>query len=927
MSDVLLVESNGTLPQESTTKINSIPSVDNTQRNLNAIISSKNKVSLHETAIAMNITVSDAALDRVRFMTANFDGLSNYARTRLVSIAFANEVMAGSNSMDNASAAKVMDLLMSDYAKRKETQATIRTTEEDYTPDLATERDLQYLRLHGGTVLEQMYRSKRISKSQAVAFASVMETGEYDMTPLDRARAISFIVAHQDLSKINMFDNDIGNLVADTLMRAHALESVQAQSANPDRVPLANFVGIAVSANNEFRDCFTNDSMRMLVEAIVEKDKMPTEIQNLTQILDITRNHPEIEAVSFDMYDTLVQWSSGQEERRDRMDTLAVTILEEKYGITLTEAEFAQISREAWRKRWDEFQAAGNEVKIEETMKWMLDDVIRLKNITHLQDQVQGQSRGVAKLWNRFVTKSEPANNASQLRNQIVQDLVKSWYTVELETACAMPGALDTLRQLNAMGVKVALTSNASWSGEHIRRVLHKFGLLEYFYNFDRNNLDQAAISYSSQMGKMKKPHITDFFHYSWDKLGVSGYDRIIHVGDNPWDDAMGGKNAGANAIQYNNPDLTAYRDLDKADFYHNNYSGYAERALQAHLYSQNQEAKAEIDQMMENYHVPAHERARMREMAQEIYHKSREVTGPAYLALVDQQLKRLANGEMDMMLCLARDGLGMAVVAKLMRFLEPDVYKGVKADQIKYMHVSRAFVDRFDDDAQFRETYKKYIKQLGIDKAKKVILTDQICGSGKTFLKFEALLKDLDPAKVVDGQFLDISEYARLNVPHVHGFLQDNGNAGINLDPYNMLLVFEALYNGPYSSATAIEDKKRGVGPKIARKNPTENVAARGYSRESLLLLNQVAIKGLMDAAQNLHRRRLLGYQDQNPVDVAQTFQKFITDQPSPTWINIWRSIPWEDHGDWYLAAAHAGESGIFGAFNEKIVVGAGGQ
>lgn len=868
-----------TVPPERSKVLKQLPSPPVLYQETSKLVHEPANLKLQDVSDRLGLSVGKKAIDKIRLMypDVKFDHCSNLSKARLARIAVMHELLFGSgNPPPTSISEKAIDLSITEYSMRDEVHAKVKLAKEEFMPETALKKDLDYIRANGGGAFESRVLDGRLSREQAIAITSVFESGDFQLTSLEKTQILNHISKNPDSSVINFIGSSgsltqeqIKKVMLEIKLRTRVLNNILnfsfSKGENRDGIPLSSFSGVIDRCMYEFRECQNNDGLRVLVKEIVAKDHLPEKITRLTDIPEILKNHPEIKAVSFDLYNTLVGWSSTQGERKGRMNTVSANSLREKFGLNITEEKFRKISDAAWAKRWRNFQSKGVEVKIDETLGWMADDVLRDLSITN-------------------------GKNLSGLRQELVNNLRGNWYKVELETAIAIPGAVDTLRQLKALGIKVCLTSNASWSGEHVRRVLNRFDLLPYF----------DAISYSAEHGKMKHPNVGDFFHHSWEKLKVNS-SQVLHVGDNVVDDIQGATNAGAKAILYKNPTSMISEERKPSENYH-------QKALEAHTRAQNQEAISRIENMMEMYNVPLVERERLRIMAREVYQKTRDVVAPSHIALSEVLLQRLAKKETDLVLCLARDGLPFAVVQKQLLFLEPERYKGVNKDQIKYMYISRRFIDQISSDPDFRQKYAAYVKQLGVDKAKKITITDLFCGSGKTHRGIRDLFKD----KQIEGYYTDSAQIGKKDIAN-HSFLKEStGDYAAGLSNLNMLLLFETLFSGPFeSSQDMLPDKQGRISPKMIRKNPAPEALSRGLSKESLLVLNYVAVRGMVDAVETTHRKRMLGFSDPSSKKIMEKFYTFISATPTDAWKDIWRSIPWQDYGIWKLASQNEIEQG----------------
>jgi HAD superfamily hydrolase (TIGR01549 family) len=768
------------------------------------------------------------------------------SRIKVLSLIAARSLAVSASEEDASSQA--IDYILTDPGLRTDIRVKAAGIENS---EASREIDASFIREYGGKALERRFLDETISRDQAISLAFVFQQMP-GLGMLDRARAItSLFDQSMDLTTLSPELKTIRENYQLAQMVFVKILGIAVPRRSFDKTPLSIFSGEAKTALDEIKACSNTNTLKTRIGEILGTQDIPTKIDDLRNIVGILKQNPDIKAVSFDLYDTLVQWTSNQGERRGRMDKLSVDLLKQKYGINVNSEQFHAVSLKAWERRWVEFQEKGIEVDIKDTLGWMVD----------------GVTLGIG----------------PRQRTEIIHDLEKTWYKVELETAAPMPGALDTLRAIKALGVKTCLTSNASWSEAHLRRVLTRFGLLEYF----------DAISYSNETGRMKHQTDPSFFHYSWGKLGVRP-EQVLHVGDNPWADQQGARNAGAKSVLYDNP--SSFVEIETHREYWESTEAYANKAYEFFRRSQNQAAIEMINGLMEQRKIPLAERERLGVMAREVYQKTRDVVAPAYIALSETLLQRLAHGESDINLCLARDGLPMAIAQKLLLHYEPERYPGVRPDQIRYLHVSRRFLERRPDDPEFAQKYADYVARLDVGQAQKITITDLLSGSGKTHEGMKKILQ----GKQVDGFYIDSHQRS----PSYHSLLNDTLGPAQHLSSDNMLILFETLFSGPYESAADIINKSVGYAPELHGKHLPPEVLVRGLSEQSILLLNRIAIRGIIDSVETTHRRRSLGMVDQSDTEIMSRFYAFINNKPTDAWVDIWRTIPWQDYGKWYIAS-----------------------
>lgn len=109
------------------------------------------------------------------------------------------------------------------------------------------------------------------------------------------------------------------------------------------------------------------------------------------------------------------------------------------------------------------------------------------------------------------------------------------------------PDAVPTLQALRAMGLKLGLLSNTHWPRRFHEYFLARDGLADL--------LDVRC--YTSEMTRTK-PH-PDAFAHVLAALGVDDPSTAVFVGDRPYDDIFGARQAGLRAVLRPNRDVPAH--------------------------------------------------------------------------------------------------------------------------------------------------------------------------------------------------------------------------------------------------------------------------------------------------------------------------------------------------------------------------------
>lgn len=104
--------------------------------------------------------------------------------------------------------------------------------------------------------------------------------------------------------------------------------------------------------------------------------------------------------------------------------------------------------------------------------------------------------------------------------------------------------ALALFQALRARAIRIGVLSNTLWSRDEHERIFERDGVLSHI---------DAAV-YSSEIG-YTKPH-PEAFRAVLDRLGVDDPADAVFVGDRPYDDIHGAKNAGMRAVLIPHSDI-----------------------------------------------------------------------------------------------------------------------------------------------------------------------------------------------------------------------------------------------------------------------------------------------------------------------------------------------------------------------------------
>jgi len=288
------------------------------------------------------------------------------------------------------------------------------------------------------------------------------------------------------------------------------------------------------------------------------------------------------------------------------------------------------------------------------------------------------------------------------------------------------------------------------------------------------------------------------------------------------------------------------------------------------------------------------------KELGKEVYRQTRENVAPAYILIADKILNQLHDDPDAIMFALARDGLPISLAAEHLREKQ-DQFKGIDPKRIQYLHYNGQFnplVGGTTQDEAFFDRYREYLQQMGVNDAKKVILADSQCAVGLSYKGLGLLLREVNPAIKIEGQFIDLWPNGTNDT---HGLLQDVYNPDFHLNVQNnRMQLIEALYSGTKNSATDIvrNEETGQYEPVVADKNPSELTAIRGLPADMLTLLNVVAIKGITDATDDYSR-----IIQEDPKDVIGRYVQFASGTATEGVQDLQDTIPWQRRKEqWYL-------------------------
>src|SRR3989344_5867539 len=278
---------------------------------------------------------------------------------------------------------------------------------------------------------------------------------------------------------------------------------------------------ICLDINSDVRR-IKNSPEKYLAE-LKEKEKIPETIGSLEELVQIIDKHPEIKGVSFDMYDTLVQYFTSSKERQATKEKRVVAYLSAN-GIKLTIEEFKAYYQKIFKEKHEAPTKGNNrEMRAYDALLEMVQRILKDKKI--------------------------PQNNKDA--EQIAKGMEKVMLDVSYECATPIPEAITALQELKARGIKTVVTSNYIFDEGQVVKLLKRFGLMDY--------VDEVVVSSTVGVKKSGSDKTGAIFAHTLQKLGLPS-SSVLHVGDNKRTDRLAPSHVGIKGIQYHQPENLHHR-------------------------------------------------------------------------------------------------------------------------------------------------------------------------------------------------------------------------------------------------------------------------------------------------------------------------------------------------------------------------------
>lgn len=570
------------------------------------------------------------------------------------------------------------------------------------------------------------------------------------------------------------------------------------------------------------------------------RERVPGSVRSLTEMIQVVDENPDIKGVTFDMFDTLVQWCSASEERKalvyERMSAYFAL-----RGVQMDAESLMELRNETKRP-------------YEATPAWKTGGEYRMHDV-------------YVDMCSRLLGEELPSD--PDLRSQALDEHARSLESivreVDAETAVAMPGARETLEALRARGVRIGVVSNFSYSSESVRRLLGRFGLLPL--------IDTVVVS--SDVGARKSGRDPEgrIFVAASDALGVST-DRMVHVGDEIRADKAGPEAIGMAGIVYYN-ESAAQKLLKQMSPDHPSYARTCERILHEGLET---DASAYFDHLSRKKGIEYP--SSFKQDCMLMYDAALDVYGPMLIRFCEKNLDHLlTDAPTTINLCTGRDALAMYLIQRKLLTLFPEKYGSISPNRIQYLPVSRRMILQEKSPWQLKDPEQaiRYLEhQLATGGASAITLKDltaiRFIDSGVEG-KIQDAFADALPGIRVTGEYI-ISNRTATGQPETrHGFMLEAGRwPEYRVEGYpavwkgDFLHIQEDLFNGIRSSPLTISERAGALRPSeedraVQSATPGDAEGLPGFDMPGgYEVFKRLILKGLLDSTRMYARQEQLG-------------------------------------------------------------------
>ncbi len=725
---------------------------------------------------------------------------------------------------------------------------TLETTELSRVSfDMATDVAQGYISREAALAISKLQRGK-LDENQIYELSSAFVAREKDESLADfdirRRERIDELKQVSGFSEADTWA--LKRQVQDVLEIYTMLESVATKSGTwPKRgedgqirrsfINRGEVLNIAADVLKDIHACQNLNERKQQIEAGAE---IPRQIRRLEEIAELVEERGDIKGATFDMFDTLVQWTSNDIERHELMWQAAPRVLA-KYGIAITPEEFKAIRNPIWegvkRPQW----AKGQEFQADYALQLIVQDIAARKGKKLSPPEV----------------------------SQIADDLEKAFIGVDADTAVPMPGAIDMLKALKEKGIKVAVISNHPFKTRSVEDLLQKYGLLKY--------IDTVVVS--SEAGFLKSPNDPNatIFRTALEKLGLPP-ESVIHTGDNAEADQASPGHIGLKGIVYDNPFATQktiqhLRQNPKT-------KEYREASLAAQREFSRLNAKSYYDANKSEF-TPAE----LETYALRLYEISRDIYAPLMIKFAEDNLDKLSKDPGLLNLAVGRDGLASFLVQRKLIEMFPERYGNIDPKNVQFANLSRNSTLNSDPSLM-----RKFLEKTGFFAKPRINIIDNgIAGT------IQNHLQNIFPERDISGNYL-LSRKIRDDryKDKKTGFIVESDstnerdlkyNAGkAGTDPKLLGVFFsssfvhnqEDMWNGIFESSTPMqtfdrpdasgrgqqEVKPGNVYRKMDYVPGNRDVVPGLNDNDNYLLLKKMALKGIIDGIHFYRRQTQLG-------------------------------------------------------------------
>lgn len=723
--------------------------------------------------------------------------------------------------------------------------------------DLAVDVEQGEISREAALIISKLYGGKMGSEQiYEIASAFVAREDGEDLNDFNKRRILEI----NSLDDIEGLNNSQLQSVKDEILSAlYVYNKLETSSAGKisswpirqDGQPRRSFINrskmldLSIKILREVQDANSNIDLR--IRKIQEETRIPERIESLENILNISELGEKIKCVSFDMFDTLVEWVSNTEERHKLMMDSALIILR-KHSINIDPKAYTEIRKEIWYEKYKNKLYPLREFKAEDAIAEMVDKICK-----------------------------KTRHNVSAIeKEKIVAEINTGFIEVDSDTAIPTPGSMNTLRGLKERGIKVLVISNHPYNKKSVEFLLNKYGLSEY--------VDDVIVSSEVGCRKTSKDSNATIFKYAIERNHLSP-DQIIHVGDNADNDFDAPKTANIKGVRFDNPEATQ-KTIEHGKFQigSSEYKKICVENLKKYL----DHSSSEYYSRIKKENTPPE----LEKYALRIYNISRDYYAQLLIKFSENCLEKLKSSDNSMNLCVGRDALAVFLIQNKMAGLFPENYGNELKDRIKYVPFSRNTALNSDQNR-----LKKFLSRLGIDNKENINIVDNgIVGtiqnhlsrlySGKNFegQYMQSIILDGDPngnkkhGFIYEGKMhRDFDQSGKMIKQRLYSLSGPVETSILNtFTSPGFVRCQEDLWNGIFSSPGILESTNGHIQP-VGKRQKINFVAGNPdlipglNSIDNYLLIKKIALKGIMDG--------LKIYKRQSQLNIAPTKEKVIID------------------------------------------------